>query len=55
MLVAQSIERPGAADALEGGVQPERGEHGRVDRRAAGAALDRADGRGLDVTRDADV
>ena len=43
VLVAQAVERPGAADALERRIQPERDEDGRIDRRPTRVALDRAD------------
>ncbi len=43
VLGAQPIERPGTADSLERGVQPEGGQDRRVDRRSPGVALDRLD------------
>ena len=43
VLLAQAVERPGAADAIERRVQPEGDEDGRIDRRSPGVALDRAD------------
>ena len=43
VLGAQAIERPGRADRLERGVQPQRGQDRRVDRRSPGVALDRLD------------
>ena len=43
VLGAQPVEGPGAADRLDRRIQPQRGQDGRVDRRAAGLALDRPD------------
>jgi hypothetical protein len=43
VLVAQAVECPRRADALQRGVQPERDEDGRIDRGPPRVALDRPD------------